>query len=89
MRTPAPMLFDRLAACDTCVIHDVMCAMGLRDFTLPAELRPIIPERSLAGPAFPIEGKVVAGASAHEALLAWTGLLSQAPSRSVWVSQPK
>ena len=37
-----------------------MRAMGLRDFTLPPELRPILPERPLAGPAFTIEGKVVA-----------------------------
>jgi regulator of RNase E activity RraA len=82
------MLSDRLAACYTGVVHDVMRAMGLRDFTLPSELRPILPERSLAGPAFTIEGKVVEGADAHETLLAWTGLLSQAPAGSVWVSQP-
>ena len=82
------MLSDRLAACYTGVVHDVMRAMGLRDFTLPSELRPIIPERSLAGPAFTIEGKVVEGADAHETLLAWTGLLSKAPAGSVWVSQP-
>jgi len=82
------MLSDRLAACYTGVVHDVMRAMGLRDFTLPSELRPILPERSLAGPAFTIEGKVVAGADPHETLLAWTGLLSQAPGGSIWVSQP-
>jgi len=88
VRTPAPKLSDRLAACYTGVVHDVMRAMGLRDFTLPSELRPILPEESLAGPAFTIEGKVVAGADAHETLLAWTGLLSQAPTGSIWVSQP-
>ena len=79
---------DRLALCYTAVVHDVMRAMGLRDFTLPPELRPILPEQSLAGPAFTVEGKVVEGADAHETLLAWTGLLSQAPPGSVWVSQP-
>jgi 4-hydroxy-4-methyl-2-oxoglutarate aldolase len=79
---------DRLALCYTAVVHDVMRAMGLRDFTLPPELRPILPEQSLAGPAFTVEGRVVAGADAHETLLAWTGLLSQAPPGSVWVSQP-
>ena len=31
---------------------------------------------------------MVAGADAHETLLAWTGLLSQAPTGSIWVSQP-
>ena len=83
-----PDLSDRLAACYTGVVHDVMRAMGLRDFTLPSELRPILPEQSLAGPAFTIQGKVVAGIDAHETLLAWTGLLSKAPAGSVWVSQP-
>ena len=79
---------DRLAACYTGVVHDVMRGMGLRGFTLPPELRPILPERAMAGPAFTIEGEAVAGADAHETLLAWTGLLSLAPAGSVWVSQP-
>ena len=86
--TTMPTLSDRLAGCYTGVVHDVMRAMGLRDFTLPSELRPILPEMPLAGPAFTVEGKIVEGADAHETLLAWTGLLSQAPSGSVWVSQP-
>ena len=86
--TTLPTLSDRLAGCYTGVVHDVMRAMGLRDFTLPSELRPILPEMPLAGPAFTVEGKIVEGADAHETLLAWTGLLSQAPSGSVWVSQP-
>jgi regulator of RNase E activity RraA len=81
-------LSDRLAACYTGVVHDVMRAMGLRDFTLPSELRPILPEQAMAGPAFTIEGRVDANADAHETLLAWTGLLSQAPAGSIWVSQP-
>jgi regulator of RNase E activity RraA len=81
-------LSDRLAACYTGVVHDVMRAMGLGDFTLPSELRPILPEIPLAGPAFTIEGKVAAGADPHETLLAWTGLLSLAPAGSIWVSQP-
>jgi len=79
---------ERLERCYTGVVHDVMRAMGLRDFTLPPELRPLMPERPLAGPAFTIEGQVVPGADAHETLLAWTGLLSKAPCGSVWVSQP-
>lgn len=79
---------DRLAACYTGVIHDVMRARGLRDFTLPPELRPILPEQAMAGPAFTIEGEVVVEADPHETLLAWTGLLSKAPEGSIWVSQP-
>jgi 4-hydroxy-4-methyl-2-oxoglutarate aldolase len=79
---------NRLAACYTGVLHDVMRSMGLRDFTLPPELRPLFPEKSMAGPAFTIDGKVVAETEPHETLLAWTGLLSQAPSGAIWVSQP-
>lgn len=79
---------ERLEACYTGVVHDVMRGMGLRDFTLPTELRPILPDKAMAGPAFTIAGKVDANADPHETLLAWTGLLSQAPAGSVWVSQP-
>jgi 4-hydroxy-4-methyl-2-oxoglutarate aldolase len=81
-------LSDRLAGCYTGVVHDVMRAMGLRDFTFPADIRPIMPERALAGPAYTIEGRVHENADPHETLLAWTGLLSKAPAGSIWVSQP-
>ncbi|MCX5478603.1 RraA family protein [Kaistia geumhonensis] len=86
--TAARTLTERLEACYTGVVHDVMRAMGLSDFTLPPELRPILPERAMAGPAFTILGKVDPSADAHETLLAWTGLLSQAPAGAIWVSQP-
>jgi regulator of RNase E activity RraA len=65
-----------------------MRAMGLRDFTFPAELRPLFPERAMAGPVFTIEGQVDTHADAHETLLAWTGLLSKAKPGHIWVSQP-
>ena len=77
----------RLEACYTGVIHDVMRGQGFRDFTFPPELRPLMPERAMAGPAFTIEGKV-GKFDPHETLLGWTGLLSKAPSGSVWVTQP-
>jgi len=79
---------ERLARCYTGVVHDVMRAMGLRDFTLPPDLRPILPEQTLAGPAFTIEGMVDPTADAHATLLAWTGLLSKAHPGHIWVSQP-
>jgi len=79
---------ERLAQCYTGVVHDVMRGMGLRDFTLPPELRPLFPERRLAGPAFTIDGRVDPRADAHETLLAWTGLLSKAKPGHIWVSQP-
>ena len=86
--TPSTDWSDRLARCYTGVVHDVMRGMGLRDFTLPPELRPLMPEKALAGPAFTIQGKVLVNGDAHETLLAWTGLLSQAPAGSIWTCQP-
>ncbi|MGI9425948.1 MAG: RraA family protein [Hyphomicrobiaceae bacterium] len=78
----------RLEKCYTGVVHDVMRKMGLKHFALPPRLRPIMPERTLAGPAFTIMGKVDPTADAHETLLAWTGLLSKCPPGHVWVNQP-
>lgn len=79
---------DQLRTCYTSVLHDVMRAMGLRDFTLPPRLRPLDPEGVLTGPAFTIEGRIVEGADAHQTLLEWTGLLSKCPAGHVWVAQP-
>ena len=79
---------ERLEKCYTGVLHDVMRARGLADFVLPPEIRPILPERRLCGPAFTIEGRVDGAADAHQTLLAWTGLLSEAPPGHVWVCQP-
>lgn len=79
---------DRMKTCYTSVLHDVMRAMGLRNFTLPPRLRPLNPEGVLTGPAFTIEGRIVEGADAHQTLLQWTGLLSKCPAGHVWVAQP-
>lgn len=81
-------LTQRLTRCYTGVVHDVMRAMGRKDFTLPMELRPILPDRVLAGPAFTVVGRPDPGADAHATLLAWTGLLSKARPGHIWVSQP-
>jgi regulator of RNase E activity RraA len=80
-------LTRRLSRCYTGIIHDVMRAMGLSDFTLPPELRPLLPAEKLAGPAFTVEGKT-GEFDAHETLLGWTGLLSAAKPGHVWVCQP-
>ena len=81
-------LTARLERCYTGAVHDTMRGMGLRDFTFPPELRPILPERVMAGPAFTIEGRTDPRSDPHETLLAWTGLLSRARPGTVWVSQP-
>ncbi len=79
---------DQYRSCYTGVIHDVMRAMGRRNFTLPAEITPLQPEMTLCGPAWTVEGRVDESADAHETLLAWTGLLSKAKPGHIWTAQP-
>ena len=81
-------LVERLAKTYTGVVHDVMRAMGMRDFTLPPEIRPLFPAQVLAGAVATVSGRVDASASAHETLLGWTGLLSKARPDTVLICQP-
>ena len=81
-------LFEKLRTCYSGIVHDVMRAMGLRDFTLPHEITPLMPEKTLCGPAFTIEGHPDDSADAHRTLLEWTKLLSKAKSGHIWVCQP-
>ena len=81
-------LTGRLERCYTGAVHDVMRARGLRDFVLPPEIRPLFPERRLAGPVFTVSGHLDEAADDHATLLAWTGLLSKAPPGHVVVCQP-
>src|SRR3984885_8350919 len=68
-------LTPRLAKLHTAVVHDVMRAMHLKDFTAPPPLRQITVPKSIAGPVFTVRGKV-SKAEPHDTLLAWTGFLS-------------
>lgn len=81
-------LRKELATCYSGVAHDVMRGMGMRNFTLPPSITPLMPEQTLCGPAFTIEGRLDETADAHETLLAWTGLLSTAPADHIWTCQP-
>jgi 4-hydroxy-4-methyl-2-oxoglutarate aldolase len=81
-------LVERLAQTYTGVVHDVMRAMGLRDFTLPPEIRPLFPDQVLAGVVATVSGRVDTSAGAHESLLGWTGLLSRARPDTVLICQP-
>jgi 4-hydroxy-4-methyl-2-oxoglutarate aldolase len=81
-------LVERLAQTYTGVVHDVMRAMGLRDFTLPPQIRPLFPEQVLAGVAATVSGRVDTMADPHQTLLGWTGLLSKARPDTVLICQP-
>lgn len=85
---PATSLLSRLQACYTGILHDVMRATGLRDFTLPPTLRPLIAGQKLCGPAFTVNGRVDPTADPHETLMAWTGFLSRAKPGHIAVIQP-
>ncbi len=78
----------RLSTCYSAVVHDILRGMGLKNFTLPPEITPLIDGKSLCGPVFTIEGRTDEAADPHETLLAWTGLLSKAKSGHIWVCQP-
>jgi 4-hydroxy-4-methyl-2-oxoglutarate aldolase len=91
MAQPQPLhdpYIERLERCYSGILHDVMRAAGMRDFTLPPTLRPLIPGQKLCGPAFTVSGRVSVGSDAHQTLLQWTGLLSKAKSGHVLVIQP-
>jgi 4-hydroxy-4-methyl-2-oxoglutarate aldolase len=81
-------LVERLERCYTGVVHDVMRAEGLSDFTLPPTIRPLFSERAMAGEVATVSGKVDTTADAHQTLLGWTGLLSKARAGTVIVCQP-
>ena len=81
-------LGDRLEKCYSGAVYDVLRALGLPDQVLPTTLRPLDPARVLAGEVFTVSGHVDLTLDPHATLLAWTGLLSQAPRNSVIVCQP-
>lgn len=81
-------LVARLEKTYTGVVHDVMRAMGLRNFTLPPEIRPLAPDRVLAGIVATVSGRVDPDADPHQTLLGWTGLLSNARADTVLICQP-
>ena len=79
---------ERLSKCYTGAIHDIMRAMGYKNFVLPPEIRPTKNDHVLAGKIFTMEGKVNKSTTEHETLLEWTGVLSKAPKGKVVICQP-
>jgi 4-hydroxy-4-methyl-2-oxoglutarate aldolase len=81
-------LSDRLNKCYTAVIHDVMRSRGLTDFVLPREIRPLVPELKVAGPAFTFHGHIDTSIPPHETYLAWTKFLGDIPPGAIGICQP-
>ena len=79
---------DRLTKCFSSVIHDVMRDQGFKNFVLDPSIKPLKPEHKIAGQIFTIQGSSNTSYSHHETLLAWTGMLSKAPSDKILICQP-
>jgi len=78
----------RLGRCYSAAVHDVMRAMGLRDFVLPHEIVPLAPDMQAAGPAFTFRGRVAPDITGHDTYMGWTSFLSRAPAGCMAVCQP-
>jgi 4-hydroxy-4-methyl-2-oxoglutarate aldolase len=81
-------LTERLRACYTGAVFDVLRAKGYTQQTLPQSIRPLNLQHKLAGPVFTIQGKRDDSLDAHQSLLRWCELLSKAPANTVLVCQP-
>jgi 4-hydroxy-4-methyl-2-oxoglutarate aldolase len=79
---------ERLEKCYSGAVYDVLRALGYPDQILPETLRPLLPDRKLAGRIYTISGHAKEGLDAHQTLLSWTELLSRAPRGSVVMMQP-
>ncbi len=79
---------ERLERLYTGALNDVMRTMGLRSFVLPPGIRPLFPEKKLAGPIFTTSGHVDETLDAHRTLVEWTGLLAEAKPGHVVINQP-
>jgi 4-hydroxy-4-methyl-2-oxoglutarate aldolase len=81
-------LADRLRACYTGAVHDVLRMMGRERVALPHSIKAIAPGTRLAGPAWTVSGHIDRTKTRDESLLGWCTLLSKAPAGHVVVCQP-
>jgi regulator of RNase E activity RraA len=84
-----PTLAERLNACHSSVIHDVMKDRGLPIRVLPRTIVGIESSMKAAGPVFTVRGRPDPTLDKHTSLYEWAGLLSKAPSGHVVVCQPQ
>jgi 4-hydroxy-4-methyl-2-oxoglutarate aldolase len=84
----ARSLTDRLGACYTGAVHDVLRMMGHDRIALPPSIKSIAPGTRLAGPAWTVSGHIDRTKTRHECLLGWCTLLAKAPREHVVVCQP-
>lgn len=80
---------DRLHACHSSVVHDVMKDLGLPIRVLPRQITGLAPSMKAAGPVFTVRGRPDPTLDKHTSLYEWAGLLSRAPRGHVVVCQPQ
>ena len=82
-------LSERLHACHSSVVHDVMKDMGLALRVLPRTIVGLERTMKAAGPVFTVRGRPDPTLDKHTSLYEWAGLLSRAPTGHVVVCQPQ
>jgi len=82
-------LADRLQACTSSVIHDVMKDQGLPIRVLPRTITALDPGMKAAGPVFTVRGRPDPTLDKHTTLYEWAGLLSKSPAGHVVICQPQ
>src|SRR3546814_14995468 len=83
-------LADRLSRCYASAVHDVLRGLGHHNCLLPHEIRPPLPAHGvLAGEIWTAGRHINPTRSAHEPLLAWTGVLANAAAGPVVLCQPE
>jgi regulator of RNase E activity RraA len=80
---------DRLHACHSSVVHDVMKDMGLPLRVLPRTIVGLEKTMKAAGPVFTVRGRPDPTLDKHTSLYEWAGLLSRVPAGHVVVCQPQ
>ncbi|HEY6135945.1 MAG TPA: RraA family protein [Rubrivivax sp.] len=80
---------DRLHACHSSVVHDVMKNLGLPVRVLPRTITGLETSMKAAGPVFTVRGRPDPTLDQHTSLYEWAGLLSRAPRGHVVVCQPQ
>jgi 4-hydroxy-4-methyl-2-oxoglutarate aldolase len=83
-----PALIERLRACYTGAVHDVLRGMGHETVVLPPSIKPLDPAWKVAGPAWTVSGHIDRTKTRDETLLGWCTLLARAPAGHVIVCQP-
>ncbi len=85
----APSMAERLHACTSSVVHDVMKDQGLPIRVLPRTIIPLDNGMKAAGPVFTVRGRPDPTLDKHTSLYEWAGLLSKSPTGHVVICQPQ